>query len=189
MLPDQPVPTTPDDNPAGTLGRGDETSCAEREQSRVLVEVLPPGSAARRARTLVRETLRQAGVGEEAVAEAVLVASELAANAERHARPPFELRILHLRGVPYWCEVVDRDDDPGPVEAQLDALRAPAGRESCPLAENGRGLLLAYRLSAGQCEAYPTTLTSTGSPGKAVAFALPTVQANRPAPSSPVTME
>ena len=42
------------------------------------------------------------------------------------------------------------------------------------LAEDGRGLLLAHRLSQGHCHVYATTIHTTGTPGKAVAFALPT---------------
>ncbi|MGJ6961662.1 hypothetical protein ACSDR0_07085 [Streptosporangium sp. G11] len=41
------------------------------------------------------------------------------------------------------------------------------------LAENGRGLLLVHRLSQGRCHVHPTTTHTTGTPGKAVIFALP----------------
>ncbi|RCG32728.1 hypothetical protein DQ384_04415 [Sphaerisporangium album] len=54
------------------------------------------------------------------------------------------------------------------------------------MTENGRGLLLAYQLSEGHCAAYVTSLLTTGTPGKAVGFALPTPTGLRsPLPSLP----
>lgn len=147
----------------------------------VLVRVLRPGSAAQHARVLLREVLQAAGVDGERRGDAELVVTELAANAELHARGPVELRVVTAAGTPVWCEVADGLPDLAGLPAVLDRLAA-AGEEdagtdlAADLAaweENGRGLLLAQRLSGGFCCAYPTPLFSTGQPGKAVAFPLP----------------
>ena len=56
--------------------------------------VLPEDlSAAAAARVHVTDVLTAAGVSSEHVDDATLVASELAANAARHGRPPFSLQI------------------------------------------------------------------------------------------------
>ncbi|MER5625795.1 hypothetical protein ABT061_32630 [Streptosporangium sp. NPDC002544] len=44
---------------------------------------------------------------------------------------------------------------------------------------DGRGLLLAHQLSGGHCQTYPAITLATATPGKAVAFALPTLSGNR----------
>lgn len=150
----------------------------------VLVKVLTPGSAARRARAVVRQVLQDAGVGGEDLSDAELAVAELAANAETHARPPYELRIVTVDGSPAWCEMVDGDPDPGSVpliSAALRVLRTP--RAFDPLAvwsqESGRGLPLIHQLSGGRCHAYPTRTYATGVAGKAVAFALPSTTGPR----------
>ena len=59
--------------------------------------VLPEDlSAAAAARVHVTDVLTAAGVSSEHLDDAVLVASELAANAARHGRPPFSLQIRLL---------------------------------------------------------------------------------------------
>ncbi|MEU4831728.1 ATP-binding protein [Streptosporangium sp. NPDC023615] len=138
----------------------------------MLVAVLRAGSASRLARTVVREVLSAEGVPGEDVADTEAIAAELAANAERHARPPYEMRVFSLAGVPAWCEFVDGDPDPGWIPALLGSLRPRA--EPDPLAESGRGLLLVRELSRGHCRVYATAAFTTGVPAKAVAFALPT---------------
>ncbi len=56
--------------------------------------VLPEDlTAAAAARGHVTDVLTAVGVTDEALDDAVLVASELAANAARHGRPPFTLRV------------------------------------------------------------------------------------------------
>ncbi|MBB2915203.1 anti-sigma regulatory factor (Ser/Thr protein kinase) [Streptosporangium becharense] len=142
----------------------------------VSVTALHPGSASRRARAVVREVLRAAGVSPDDVADAETAAAELAANCERHAHPPYELRLLRLAGVPVWCELLDGDPDLGWIPALLGRSRPPAAPD--PLAESGRGLVLVRELSLGHCRAYLTT-ASTGAPAKAVAFALPTRSGTR----------
>ncbi|MEV6984258.1 ATP-binding protein [Sphaerisporangium sp. NPDC051017] len=142
-----------------------------------LVGTLVPGCGGRRARALVREILMKAGVGAEDVSDAEVIVAELTANVERHAAEPYEVRVISVADVPIWCEVVDGSPDTEKVEVSLQRLRAQ-GTTDVPflaedtLAENGRGLLLTYRLSGGRCAVYATTTSSTGTPGKAVGFAL-----------------
>ncbi len=137
----------------------------------MLVRLLRPGSVSRRARAVVREVLQAEGIAREEIADAETVVAELAANCEWHARPPYEIRVFSLCGVPTWCEVVDGDPDLGWIPALLDLPLAYPPLD--PFAENGRGLTLVRELSLGHCRAYPTTTFTTDAPAKAVAFALP----------------
>ncbi|MET8140132.1 ATP-binding protein [Sphaerisporangium sp. NPDC005288] len=139
-----------------------------------LVEVLPSGAVGRHARAVLREVLMKAGAEAETLADAEIVVSELAANADRHAAGSYELRILDEAGVPAWCEVVDGTPDFGELATRLDRLRTSVDADMPSLAENGRGLLLALRLSGGDCAVYPARSSSTGALGKAVGFALGT---------------
>lgn len=105
---------------------------------RVLARLLPPGQAAGQARRLLREVLTAAGVTGEALSDAELVVSELAANAELHAREPYELRILITEAHPVWCEVADGGPGLGEVAAVLARLRttdAPTSEPGLPRAE------------------------------------------------------
>lgn len=149
---------------------------------RVLVYSLAFGEAAAQARTLLREVLAAAGVDGEAAEDAELVVGELAANVELHAHEPFEMRIIVAGDRPIWCEVVDGDDHPEEVAGRLRRLRDPGSAddddkgallEAALWGEHGRGLLLACNLTNNQCCVYPTRLSGTGKPGKAVAFPLP----------------
>lgn len=138
---------------------------------RMLAKALDPGSAARQARTALEGMLRGAGLDETAVFDAKLAVAELAGNAERHGKPPYEMRVFIVGGVPVWCEVIDGDPDLRPVVA---ALRRPCVPDDGALVAGGRGLLLVRRLAEGHCWAYAATASCTRTPGKAVAFALPT---------------
>lgn len=165
---------------------GWETTSHSRDYH-VLVKVLRPGSAARRARDVVRQVLEAAGVNVEGVSDAESAVAELAANAETHARRPYELRIVTVEGSPTWCEVVDGDEDLDGIPMILRELRS-----SDPIAswsqESGRGLLMVHRLSAGHCTAYSTRAYTTGASGKAVGFALPVkgdLDPDSPAPPVP----
>ncbi|MET8051613.1 ATP-binding protein [Streptosporangium sp. NPDC005286] len=149
----------------------------------VLVKALRPGSAAHRARAVIRRVLQDVGFDGEDLSDAESAVAELAANAEEHGWQPFELRVVFVDGEPSWCEVVDGDRDLGAIPAVLDRLRS-SGDEPELLAERGRGLLLVHALSEGRCRAYPTRICATGTPGKAVGFALPTKTG--PRPSAPV---
>ncbi|WP_424528243.1 ATP-binding protein [Sphaerisporangium viridialbum] len=146
---------------------------------RTLVEVLKHGSAARQARAAIRDVLRKADVKEDRIADVEMIVAELAANAERYATEPYELQILSVHGVPVWCEIVDGSPDLERVAALLDRLRTFKETDLPLLAENGRGLLIAHKLAGGDCEVYPTGSSSTGVPGKAVGFALPTAPSGR----------
>ncbi|MGS2644185.1 ATP-binding protein [Streptosporangium sp. G12] len=139
-----------------------------------MVRVLQPGSASRRARAILREVLQESGLGDDAISDAELVVAELAANAEKHAHPPYELRIISVNAVPTWCEIADGDPDLHEVGIIFDLLHSVDELGLPLLAENGRGLLLAHQLSRGHCHVYATTTFTTGAPAKAVTFALPT---------------
>lgn len=146
---------------------------------RVLVYPLAFGEAAAQARFLLREVLTAAGVVGEEADDAELVVGELAANVEMHAHEPFEMRIIVAGDRPIWCEIVDGDDRPEEVAGRLRRLYAPENDddddllESALWGEHGRGLLLACNLTGKRCCVYPTRLSGTGKPGKAVAFPLP----------------
>ncbi|MGW4638424.1 ATP-binding protein [Sphaerisporangium sp. NPDC004334] len=172
-------PVVPDPHPSSQRPDGSPAAAVRHQDIRVLVKVLQPGSAARRARTVVREVLREAGVGDEAITDAEIVVAELAANAERHGQRPYELRVFRIDGVPTWCEVVDGDPGPEKISDAFQRLATLPEPDLSLLAENGRGLLLTYELSQGHCQAYATTTTTTDSPGKAVGFALPTTSGPR----------
>ncbi|MBG0818672.1 hypothetical protein [Planomonospora sp. ID82291] len=152
---------------------------------RILVRLLRPGTAARRARAVIREVLLWSGIDAGSIGDAESAVAELAANAEAYARCPYELRVVFDGGRPAWCEVVDGDPDLGGIPAVLDRLRTGGDEPALGLfGERGRGLLLVHLLSEGRCRAYPTRTCATGTSGKAVAFALPTETG--PRPRSPV---
>ncbi|MEV7968896.1 ATP-binding protein [Sphaerisporangium sp. NPDC088356] len=184
MLPADSTPQESDDRslevPSRLTHPGQEPAATVQNRDiRVLVKLLPHGSAARRARTVIREVLRQAGLDDDAITDAEIIGSELAANAEKHAHPPYELRVYHVDGIPTWCEVVDGDPEPNKIRDALHRLSTLPEPDLSLLAENGRGLLLTYELSQGHCQAYRTTTITTEAPGKAVAFALPTASGTR----------
>ncbi|MER5625800.1 ATP-binding protein [Streptosporangium sp. NPDC002544] len=160
-----------------TTGR--DSDAAGRSDIRALVKVLRPGTVSRRARAIVREVLQHTGLPEDDIDTAELIVAELAANAEKHARPPYELRVFSLDGTPSWCEIVDGDPNTHEVRLILNLLHSVKEIGLPLLAENGRGLLLAHQLSGGHCQTYPAITLATATPGKAVAFALPTLSGNR----------
>lgn len=170
----------------GAVRGGEFHAAASAARVRMLAWSLDPGGAARQARTLLEGVLRGTGLDEAAIFDARLAVAELAGNAERHGRPPYEMRVFIVGGVPVWCEVIDGNPelrrvsaalhDPGPLHDT-----GPCGAD--PLPENGRGLPLLRELSDGHCLAYPVVTSCTGVPGKAVAFGLPTrsgARHNRP---------
>jgi anti-sigma regulatory factor (Ser/Thr protein kinase) len=134
-------------------------------------------AAAGRARELLRTALTTLGFDAETTADGVLMISELATNALRHARPPYELR-LRRDGRLVTCEIADASPalptlprSAGPSHPTLggsDAAGPPHLREA------GRGLDIVSRLSGGRCGARPTILHAGGLPvcGKGVWFAL-----------------
>ncbi|MEU8037770.1 ATP-binding protein [Streptosporangium sp. NPDC049078] len=159
------------------LAAGGALSGDARADVSMLVAILYPGSAPRQACAVVRQALQECGVLDGDVTDAEIIVAELAANCERHARPPYELRLFNLAGVPTWCEVVDSDPDLGWIPAVLDHSRPQTALDL--FAENGRGLILVRELSQGHCRAYVTTTFIANTPAKAIAFALPTLAGTR----------
>ncbi|GAA3909937.1 ATP-binding protein [Actinoplanes auranticolor] len=119
-----PSPARDDSAPEGSAG-----GCLA-----VLDDVPATGSACGVGRRFVAETLRGCGVPEETVETAMLITSELVANAVNHAPPPGYLRV-RIDAERIRIEV----SDAGPAEPRMvrpgDAV---AG---------GRGLLLVDRLA------------------------------------------
>lgn len=123
----------------------------------LLVKQLPPGTAARLARRLLRDALNRSGLPEEEICEAELVVAEAAANCERHARPPYELRICVLAGVPVWCELVDGDPDLGRLPALLHRRVEPGDhrqRDAWPSGERQDGELAGRGRRDGGCRTF-----------------------------------
>jgi anti-sigma regulatory factor (Ser/Thr protein kinase) len=76
-----------------------------------------------RAREFVRDTLRQWGLGEPD--EALLVVTELAANAVLHAGSTYQVRLSSSPGL---LRIEVSDDDPGTPEPQPFSSTAESGR-------------------------------------------------------------
>ncbi|MGW3952885.1 ATP-binding protein [Streptomyces sp. NPDC004752] len=109
------------------------------------------------ARATLRCALDQLGFGGEAISDAVLAVSELAANATQHAVGPYELR-LRRTAAGVICEVEDHDPRIPEVPAfPATAPYAPArenrggGLEAlcAVLSESGRGLHIVHELTKG----------------------------------------
>ncbi|MEU0482413.1 ATP-binding protein [Streptosporangium sp. NPDC006013] len=134
---------------------------------------LPPGSAARRAREVLRGRLTKIPLAADVLDDLEIVVSELVTNATRYAPGPYELRLLHDHGLPVKAEVVDAGAGttliehllhrPPPIPACLDDLEL-----------GGRGLRIVTELTHGRCGTQWTRLCGTGQLGTAVWFDLPT---------------
>jgi serine/threonine-protein kinase RsbW len=99
--------------------------------------VLPDDmSAARVARSLVERSLASMGVTGESRDDAVLIASELAANGVRHGEPPVTLRLA------------THDDRLRITVANHGASPDPRILTADPDAEHGRGLAMVEALAA-----------------------------------------
>ncbi|MFE2440495.1 ATP-binding protein [Streptomyces sp. NPDC059426] len=110
-----------------------------------------------RARAVLGYALSGLGYDGESVSDAVLVVSELVANAVEHAVGPYELR-LRRTALNVICEVVDHDPRiPEIPSFAVGALFAPVeedrggGLEAlCALlSERGRGLHIVHELTRG----------------------------------------
>lgn len=154
-------------------------------ESRLTVCVLEPGSVAHYARALVRDVLLAAGVPAGRIDDAELIVGELGANAEVHACPPYELRVFQLADGPARFELADSAPGLERICAAFARLRTAPDLDPLLMAEHGRGLLMTYLLSGGDCQAYATTLLHTATPGKAVGFSLPGVRLIPSAPEPP----
>jgi anti-sigma regulatory factor (Ser/Thr protein kinase) len=134
---------------------------------------LPPGNAARRARTLLRDRLSRLPLAIDAIAELEVVVTELATNAAAYAPGPYELRILHDHGLPIRAEVVDAGTGSTLIEHLLNRpLSVPDRVDDLEL--GGRGLRIVAELTNGNCGAQWTRLCGTGQSGTGVWFDLPT---------------
>lgn len=138
---------------------------------------LPPSSAARRARSLLRACLRCHITDEELLNDLEAVVDELAANAWQHACGPCEMRVAWHQGTPVLCEITDAGNAASELTKRLrHAGEAPTdstGTDIDALLEGGRGLAIVARLTSGHCGARQTELLSTGQPGTSVWFAIP----------------
>lgn len=147
---------------------------------------LPPASAARRARSLLRDCLRRHLSDEELIHDLEAVVDELAANAWQHACGPCEMRVAWHQGIPVLCEITDAGDSASELTKRLrqaaDLTTDPSGTDIGALLEGGRGLAIVARLTNGRCGARQAHLLSTGQQGTSVWFALPV---SRPASKPP----
>lgn len=143
---------------------------------RLEIHELPNERAVRHARAMVREVLRNSDARAGDINDAELAVCELATNAVAHGAGPYEIRFAMIGERPIWCEIVDGDDDLATVPEIIEKLQQTDVSECAPNEipqDNGHGLAIVHYLSGGRCRAYRTVLSSTGRPGKAVAFALP----------------
>lgn len=92
----------------------------------------PDASSARLARRLVTQAM--GGADDPVLRRAALVTSELVSNSVRHARGGIALALQRVHGG--WLVTV-ADDSSAP----------PRLRDSSPMAENGRGMLIVARIS------------------------------------------
>ena len=98
--------------------------------------VLPDDlTAARAARALIDEALDAAGVGGEPRDDAILIASELAANGVRHGKPPISLT-LSIHGDRLRITIANHGDSLDPRIVAAD-----------PHAPHGRGLAMVEALA------------------------------------------
>ncbi|WP_460304765.1 ATP-binding protein [Actinocorallia aurea] len=135
-----------------------------RDLGRTWAWTLPTdATCARAARRLVRQTLAELGVGDEAVDDAGLMVSELATNAHQHAadHAPHELWISCLDEFEFSCAVFDA--------LPTRDLPLEVGR-----ADFGRGLSIVAELSKGRwgTEAARARLDPRVA-GKAIWFSCP----------------
>ncbi|GAB2713494.1 ATP-binding protein [Kitasatospora kifunensis] len=123
-------------------------------------------------RRRLRAALAALRVPADAVDDAVLMASELVANAHRHAPGAGRLRLV-VTATTVRVEVHDgnpRLPGPGPCSGSPPAPGRRSGEIDCPsswLAESGRGLRIVHALSGGRWG------SRTTASGKHVWFALP----------------
>lgn len=144
-----------------------------RSRFRMTAWCLPPTSAARRARELLRAQLSGLPLAADVLDELEIVVSELATNATRYAPGPYELRLLHDHGLPVRAEVVDAGAGAALIEYLLDRpLTVPDRIDDLEL--GGRGLRIVTELTHGRCGAQWTRLCGTGQLATGVWFDLPT---------------
>ncbi|MFF5262357.1 ATP-binding protein [Actinomadura viridis] len=149
------------------------------------VRLPPDGSIAAVARAGTALTLERLGLPDEDVANATLMASELATNALQHGSPRSpDGRLLPAHPAELWIYL--RGTGGGGRELAVKVFdrvrewRPPA--DTGVLAEHGRGLLIIEALTAGRWGHHPTRsrLARPAVPGKATWFALPVSPEPRP---------
>ncbi|MFI7145974.1 ATP-binding protein [Nonomuraea sp. NPDC050022] len=130
---------------------------------------------ARQARGLLLSALTTLPIGPKRIEDALLMVGEVAANAEKHAHPPYELRIYHTRRRTV-VEFIDGDCRPLVLPPRLIPELTLAGIDCLEIEalERGRGLLTVVALAQGDCGVRQLPAQG-GRPciGKAIWFALP----------------
>ena len=159
--------------PPGSLADGEASSSPAEVTTWTLFHRPTPVVHGRK---LVRRMLSDLGLAEDLVDDGVLMASELIANAVRHARSPYELRMYRTDRTAI-CEVVDGlrilpQIPDGKAEGL--SLQDIDSIDDLTRLECGRGLEVVYQLSKGHCGARFTKTCATSTPvdGKAVWFAI-----------------
>ncbi|MFI6454488.1 ATP-binding protein [Streptosporangium amethystogenes] len=143
------------------------------DRFRMTAWCLPPGSAAQRAREMLRNQLAKLPLASDVLDELEIVVSELVTNATRYAPGPYELRLLHDRNLPVRAEVVDAGAGTTLIEHLLHRpLPIPERLDDLEL--GGRGLRIVTELTHGRCGTQWTRLCGTGQLGTGVWFDLPT---------------
>lgn len=157
----------------GTLAQPFDERGKPLGRFRMTAWCLPPGSAARRAREVLREQLAKLPLDSDALDELEIVVSELVTNAIRYAPGPYELRLLHDHGLPVRAEVVDAGAGTPLIDHLLNRpLHIPEHIDDLEL--GGRGLRIVAELTHGRCGTRWTRLCGTGRLGTGVWFDLPT---------------
>ncbi|MEV5408159.1 ATP-binding protein [Thermopolyspora sp. NPDC052614] len=142
---------------------------------RIAAWSLPVHDAVRRARRLLRDQISHPALDAESISDLDVVITELTSNAVRHAPGPYELRILHIGGVPWRIEVADAGTGAELIESLMRRpLVVPDQVEA--LEVGGRGLLIVAKLTSGRCGARQARLCGTGQNGTVVWFDLPTMR-------------
>ena len=106
------------------------------------------------ARKFATRVLTEAGLGDDAIATAALITSELVTNAVLHSMSGQggKVRLTVVVTAGEWAQVECRDDGPLPGTAPLRAFPAcPPGRER----ESARGLFLVSHMSTTSGVSYP----------------------------------
>ncbi|MFI0818584.1 ATP-binding protein [Streptomyces sp. NPDC021098] len=101
--------------------------------------------AGSRSRVALRCTLRELGIQDEVISDAVMAAWELTANALEHARGPYEMRLL-CNGRSFVFEVEDSD----PCLPAMPSSRSGEVNTFTGLAERGRGLRIVEAFTRGR---------------------------------------
>ena len=110
------------------------------------------------ARVALREAAAEHGLSGEAIGDAVMVGSELMANAVEHGCGPYELRLRREENI-LLCEVVDHDPrlpevlivspQPASVPHAGPVSRTTPDPALSQLGERGRGLFIVNEVSRG----------------------------------------